>query len=272
MKIFFAVLGKTEPSYILGAGHKHLLCSYHYFKKEKEVIQQLKKDGAELFVDSGGFSAANVGAHIDINAYSKFLVENRIDVYVSLDVIGNPEKSFENWEYQNTEFGLQCVPTFHMNEDLCWLQKYLDAGCRYIALGGMVGSDNVDGWLTKVFKYILQQDTAIKIHGFGMTTADLIMKYPWYSFDSSSFKSGRRFGRIPQFSGKNLFNISEDKFRYDLWKTPELKEHWENIYHYKKDEWYNTMSIEGANAYQKLVDYLNQFDKRNEFTNQLELF
>jgi hypothetical protein len=51
-------------------------------------------------------------------------------------------------------------------------------------------------WLDEVFAHYLTFAGApiIKVHGFGMTTFELMARYPWYSVDSSSWLMGGRNG------------------------------------------------------------------------------
>lgn len=264
MKVYFACYGKREPHHIVDGGFKNILMSYHYEKDNTETLKYIQESEVELFIDSGAFSALNSKAVIIIDDYCRFLINNSIKIYASLDVIGNAEKTWNNWIYMREKYNLNPIPTFHMNEPFEWLEKYLNL-CDYIAFGGMVNGDNVDSWLTHVWKIALNKNPNIKIHGFGMTIADLIYKYPWYSFDSTSFKSGKRFGRVPQFNGKKLFMISAKKFKFNL-----QSEHPEIL---TNDALFNRLSdIAGAQAYFDMVKYLSQFDKRNLFMNQTTLF
>lgn len=154
-----------------------------------------------LFLDSGAFSAFSKGVEIKIDAYISFLKENinYLEVYSVLDVIGNPEATFENQEYMESK-GLKPLPCFHYGEDVKYLKLYLDK-YDYIALGGMVPISTKDLmiWLDNLFSsYICDSKglPKVKIHGFGMTSLDLMLRYPWYSVDSTSWVMTSRFGSI----------------------------------------------------------------------------
>ena len=266
MNVYFACTGKKEPVYLIQAGFKNILCSYHYYKNDTGTFQKIKQLGAQLFMDSGAFSALNAGAEINIDAYSEFLIKNKPMFYVSLDVINDAEQTCKNWEYMNSKYKLNSIPTFHMKESLDYLKYYCQSS-DYIALGGMVDADNVEGWLDNVWIYLLENHPHIKVHGFGMTITDLIYKYPWTSFDSSSFKSGKRYARVPQFNGKKLYTITLDKFRLNI---AEKEGHNQIFLEDKRCQ--ELSDIEGAQAYSQLVRYLDAFERRCLFKNQLTMF
>ena len=104
----------------------------------------------DILLDSGAFSAFNLGERIDLDAYIGFVKANKGLIYrcVNLDVIpGNfgsrewrPEAieaaaaaSYAN-QQKMKEAGLNPIPVFHQDEDFRWLEKYLEDGEDYICL------------------------------------------------------------------------------------------------------------------------------------------
>lgn len=269
MKVYFACTGKKEPLYLAEAGFKEILCSYFYYKKDPKTIKKLNEMGVHVFIDSGAHSAHNAGKHIDIDDYSKYCIENEVKFFAGLDVIRGPQESFDNWIYQKKEYNLESVPTFHYGESLDFLHLYLDkmANCNYLALGGMIAQPDLEQWLDSVWSVILKERPDMQVHGFGMTTSNYIYKYPWTSFDSSSFKSGKRFGRVPQFNGEKLYNISWKQYQ----KRIIDQEGNESILE-DNQRCQRLSDIEGAKAYFELVKYYNSFDRKFGFQNQMTLF
>jgi hypothetical protein len=52
-------------------------------------------------------------------------------------------------------------------------------------------------WLDRVFdKFLTNPDGTpkVKVHGFGLTTPDLLFRYPWYSVDSGTWWRVSRYG------------------------------------------------------------------------------
>ena len=177
----------------------------------------MKTSSIRLFLDSGAFSAFTQGVKIDIQEYIQFIkqYEKHLEVYAVLDVIGDPAGTWRNQAIMERA-GLKPLPCFHYGEDVKWLQKYLARGHDYIALGGMVPISNTDlyPWLDTMFsKYLTDPKTGlptIKVHGFGMTSFDLMLRYPWYSVDSTSWIITGRTGGVyvPAFrDGKYNYRI-----------------------------------------------------------------
>lgn len=155
-----------------------------------------------LFLDSGAFSAWSKNAEIDIYEYIEFIQENRdiLHVYANLDCIGDPKQTWKNQKIMERE-GLSPLPTYHYGEDEKWLIRYLNKGYDYIALGGMVpiGVSQLRLWLDHLFsKYLCDGNgyPIVKVHGFGLTSLPLIVRYPWYSVDSTSWVITGRMGAI----------------------------------------------------------------------------
>lgn len=140
-----------------------------------------------FFLDSGAFSAFTRGQKIDIREYMSFIkkYEKYIDYYAVLDVIGDAKKTLHNQSIMERN-GLNPIPCFHYGEDISYLKNYLD-NYEYIALGGMVpiNTESLIVWLDNLFSNYLKN---IKIHGFGLTTFEIMKRYPWESVDSTSWQ------------------------------------------------------------------------------------
>jgi hypothetical protein len=154
-----------------------------------------------LFLDSGAFSAFTKNITIDIQEYIAFIKENQdvIEVYANLDVIGDPAGTLENQNIMEAA-ALNPLPCFHYGEDIQYLKYYLSK-YDYLALGGMVPISTADliPWLDTLFsEHICGADglPKVKIHGFGLTSLKLMLRYPWYSVDSTSWVMTGRMGSV----------------------------------------------------------------------------
>lgn len=171
----------------------------------------------DLFIDSGAYSALTQGIDLNVDDYIEFIKkhEKYIDVYANLDVIGvsggKPSKETAAMTLKNQkimeEAGLNPMPVFHAGEPEGYLQTYVE-GYDYIALGGMVGSSNtaLSSWLDRMFGNIICDDAGfpkVHVHGFGLTSLKLMLRYPWYSVDSTSWVVTGRLGSIfvPRYKG-----------------------------------------------------------------------
>jgi hypothetical protein len=184
----------------------------------------------DFFLDSGAFSAFTKGVKIDIIEYCNFIKEH-LDIithYAVLDVIGSAEETLKNQKIMEAE-GLSPVPCFHYGEDYSYLSYYID-NYDYIALGGMVPvhTNDLIPWLDTVFsKYICDGKgfPKCKTHGFGLTTTNLMVRYPWYSVDSTSWVLTGAFGAIfmpKRKNGKWDWLTTPHKINVSL-RSPDIK-------------------------------------------------
>jgi hypothetical protein len=178
--------------------YKARLHSYYHILITKGIIMKTNK--IDLFLDSGAFSAFTQNVEIDIQEYIKFIKEHEdcISVYANLDVIGSAEGTWENQMIME-KAGLKPLPVYHFKEPVKWLLRYLDKGYDYIALGGLVKAGNILPFLDETFTNYLCGSSGIpkiKVHGFGLTSLKLMLRYPWYSVDSTSWVLTGRMGSI----------------------------------------------------------------------------
>jgi hypothetical protein len=170
-----------------------------------------------LFLDSGAFSAFTKNIEINILDYIAFIKkhEDIISYYAVLDVIGDSEKTLENQRIME-DHGLSPVPCFHANEDYKYLQFYVD-NYDYIALGGVAVNKSPSKrgrWLYKCFDIICDENDypKCKVHGFALTSIDLMWKYPWFSVDSSRWVKASRYGKIfiPEYNKDGTLNYTRN--------------------------------------------------------------
>jgi hypothetical protein len=136
--------------------------------------------------------------------YAKFIKKYQIgiDLYANVDVIPNPELTWRNQCYFERKHGLRPVPVVHYKTDLKWLSHYINRGYKLIGLGGLVGStaqDSCIDWIDRAFKLVCSSEDRlpkVKIHGFGVTSYTLMLRYPWWSVDSTSWCMVGAFGSI----------------------------------------------------------------------------
>lgn len=187
------------------------------FGSTEELIEFIM---LKIFIDSGAFSALTKGVTINLKDYAAFLNKYKalIKVYANLDVIGDPEATYNN-QKEMEKMGLNPVPCFHQGENISkYLLRYLNEGYKYIALGGMVGTrkENLMPWLNDCFKHICDSNGVprVKVHGFGLTSLELLKRYPWYSVDSTSWVRTSRMGMVM------VPYIDEETGKYDYLKDP----------------------------------------------------
>lgn len=173
-----------------------ILVSYH-FHRDTDLAALVAAFGepVDLFADSGAFSAYTKGSVINLADYAAWLKDwdRLFAVKSNLDVIGDHEASARNLEKLPGT-----LPVFHPGapwsvlENLC--KEY-----GYVALGGVAGKlvrqrADVMRWFVKCFQ--TAREYGAVFHGFGVTSASLAKKLPFYSLDSSSWRWGVRHGML----------------------------------------------------------------------------
>lgn len=184
----------------------HILESYHYVHKQS-FVDHMRDNKAQVFLDSGAFSALTLGVTIDIVEYANYIKRN-IDIIRKedgvvmasvLDGIGDPLQTWRNQQIMES-LGAKPLPCFHSGEDERYLEHYVK-NYEYITLGGMVGGSTkaLSVWLDRIWERYLTDGSGrprCKVHGFGITAIPLMERYPWYSCDSSSWIQSTAFGTI----------------------------------------------------------------------------
>jgi hypothetical protein len=179
---------------------ENYLESYHYIHSPRQV-ERIRAEGVKVFLDSGAFSAFTQGVEIDIGEYCDYIHENQdIILFPSvLDAIGDAEGTWRNQEDMERR-GVRPLPCFHYGEPLDLLRHYV-ANYEYITIGGMVpiSTQQLKIWLDDIWRDVLCDELGrprIKVHGFGLTSLPLMMRYPWYSVDSSTWVQWAANGMI----------------------------------------------------------------------------
>lgn len=152
--------------------------------------------GDKVFLDSGAFSAFTRGKSLDIPQYVEFIKRHERDltVYAALDVIGDWQATAINLKEMES-CGVKPLPTIHYGtpERIC--RAYLES-YPYIALGGLVPfakqKAKLIAWLDYFFK-LAKEYWPVKLHAFGMSGRDILLRYPFYSADSTSWCAICRF-------------------------------------------------------------------------------
>ena len=170
----------------------------------------------DILVDSGAFSAFNLGERIDLDAYIGFVKANKGLIYrcVNLDEIPGdfgirewrPEKieaaaaaSYAN-QQKMKEAGLNPIPVFHQDEHFRWLEKYLADGEDYICLSASQRSGPSEKltWLGDCFKLLCSQGRPlVRTHGLGETSTLICHQFPFTTVDSRRWFLAAAYGQIP---------------------------------------------------------------------------
>lgn len=203
----------------------NILESYHYIGSQR-YVDQMREDGAKVFLDSGAFSAHTLGVAIDLPTYCDYIKRNsdlwRVEdgdaMFSVLDGIGDPLQTYRNQLHMEA-LGARPLPCFHFGEDERYLEWYVQ-NYDYITIGGMVGrsTEVLFKWLDRIWnKYLVDGSgkPKVKTHAFGITSVSIMERYPWYSVDSSSWIQSAAFGGILTPKWGNLSVSEKSPSRHD---------------------------------------------------------
>jgi hypothetical protein len=179
-----------------------LLISFVYFG-HRPTYEHFLADvpPPRLFLDSGAFTALQLGHPVDIHEYARWLQgwEHRAFAYANLDVIGNAEGTRANQRVLEHEYGLSPVPVFHCGSEWRHLEQLRDEGYTYIGLGGIVAhrkNELLPRWVAQAFR-VAGPD--VRFHAFGVGQPALLRRFGFYSSDATSWAAGYRYGRLVLF-------------------------------------------------------------------------
>ena len=168
-----------------------LLVSYVYLKpflKNRERYHY--RDGV---MDSGAFSAHNSGTVIDLQDYidtCTHLMEEdpTLSEIFALDVIGDWRAGLKNTEEMWRQ-GITAIPCFHPLQKEPWdVLKGIAKDYPKIAVGGLVGVNQK--LKRKVISEVFARVWPCKIHGFGMSSEEMVLGFPFHSVDATNWEMG----------------------------------------------------------------------------------
>lgn len=211
MKLYFAG-GETNvyTELLKQGGVRNRLVSYYYIKEDLRVLSHQFEN---QMLDSGAFTAWTKGSTITVEELAQFIKQygDNFHHYINLDVIGNDIASYENY-HKLKKMGINTVPVFHRLEDWQYLHKYCQES-DYICIGGCVGFSvkELIPFLDHCFA-IIKQYWPKKIHGLGITSKALMLRYPFYSVDSTSWLGSARFGGIMGYNDGKLVKYNSEYY------------------------------------------------------------
>lgn len=147
------------------------------------------QNNINFLLDSGAFTAWKAGKPILLDDYCRFIESLPFKPwrYFTLDVIGNPEASFKNYEIMLSR-GFKPIPIFTRGEDPKMIDEYYKTS-DVVGLGGLVGTQGNKGFV----KGIMNVVNGRKVHWLGFNTKEFIEHFKPYTCDSSSWSAAVRY-------------------------------------------------------------------------------
>ncbi|MGE3805267.1 MAG: hypothetical protein AB7K24_11400 [Gemmataceae bacterium] len=209
-----------------------------------------------IFLDSGAHSLHNqpaddFSAYVD--QYSDFVIrhKDKLDYYANVDVIFDPIKTWEVQQYLEGK-GLKPVPVIHANTDIKWAEKYLKAGYKFIALGGLgqdVRAEDWARWAETSGVYQLLVDAKVKLHAFAFTAWALSKRFPMWSVDSTTWMEVAKNGSIivpNKFGSRFSFELPWEQVLVSDEPNARADQHFDKLGYFKQElvsEWLNRIHM-----------------------------
>jgi hypothetical protein len=219
-----------------------------------------------------------------MDAYADFIKQHQvaIDYYANVDVIPDfhnkkdatpPKLTWRNQKYLEKTHGLTPVPVIHFTLGMEWLHRYVDAGYKMIGLGGLVGQQTkARDWIERCFTAVCPPPSCmprVRLHGFGVTSYELMIRFPWYSVDSTSWTKKAAYGYLVvphRRAGKFVYNEQPYTITVsdDMLENPREQENIPTPYHTMRpaekrviQEWLDALQIPlgKRNAAGEIVEY-----------------
>jgi len=164
----------------------------------------LEAHGIPVMWDSGAFSVWRAGKTIDVDEHALWVRDRQragsTARYVALDVITSGDASLTNWRRQTT-LGAVVEPTVHYGEPLRLVDEYVEAGTRWMNVGGLAQRSNPKSERDKAlgfFAAIAKRSGDTKLHGLGATHPAIAWHVPYDACDSIYWRRPG-WGTLPLF-------------------------------------------------------------------------
>ena len=210
----------------------YILESFYYIQDwQIPLIQK-----AKFFVlDSGAFtfftSKQDTNWDKYLTSYINFIKKNNIDNFFELDIdcLVGYDKVLQLRKRLEQETGKKCIPVWHKSrgkeEFIKMCEEY-----NYVAIGGIV-SKEITSKEYPFFTWFIKEahKRGCKIHGLGFTSIKELPKYKFDSVDSTSWKSGGRFGQLHIFKNNSIVSIKPKNVRAKDYRQIDLNNYKEWI-------------------------------------------
>lgn len=213
MKVFLAAT--SDKRFIPNLeDSKYILESFYYFQ---DWQIPLIKQSRMFLLDSGAFTFMQGKKSNDFDGYLTryidFIRKHDVKYFFELDVdsVVGYDKVKEYRKRLEQETGKKCIPVWHFergkDEFVKMCKEY-----NYVAIGGLVGG-NAE-YSSKYWRYFpwfikTAHENGAKIHALGFTSLRGMAQYHFDSVDSTTWKSGGRFGQLHIFKDGTIKTITQ---------------------------------------------------------------
>lgn len=224
--------GVENDTYFNGCydmGVRDFLMSYHYLQKARVPLHKKYGDkGIKIFIDSGAYTYQADPKYLEytpeewenqIKQYLNWARKNKDIIFaianldlenlLGVDIVREwNEKYFEPFMLETG------IPVCFIWHPICgedgwerYCQRYPYVGLSWVADDG---TDFDISYGMNKLKTAEKYNTLV--HGMGMTRTALLPKLPFYTVDSTTWKSGFRYGQIAVWDGKRTTLKNKEDF------------------------------------------------------------
>lgn len=246
-----------------------------------------------LFIDSGAFSAHTRGAEVNVDEYIEFInsIDDDVHIFAQVDKIPGvfrqpktreqlleaPALSWKNYLYMRDKVKSpeKLLPIFHQGEEYTWLTNMLewtdDEGNHIPYIGISPANDQPvkekEKFIDKCFKIIATSSNPdVKTHAFGMTSLNILERYPFTSADSTSWILNAAMGSIMTKFGSVTVSDGRTHGNDHILRMPKAAQ--QEIQNYVESHGYNMKEL--AEDYKQRIlfniKYLTEWADNYEYT------
>ena len=183
----------------------NLLVAYPYMSQVKIDLIRQNSGVIRFLLDSGAFTAQQLGKKISLDEYCKFIESLPFEPwkYFTLDVIGNPEKTIRNYETMLAR-GFKPVPILTQGESFSVMDEFWKTS-DVVGVGGLVDVPlkEKQRFIYKVMKH----SNGRRVHWLGFTNDQFVKHFRPYMCDSSAFTGADRFGQLMIYQGNGRYKM-----------------------------------------------------------------
>ena len=165
------------------------------------VLQRRKE--YELLIDSGAFTAFQKNFSYTVQDYISWISKTKLapDKYIQLDVIGDEQATVKNLDI-TLQAGQNPIPVFTRGSKLSTLE-YMYKQAPMVAVGGLVGSRNRNGYV----KWVMNHIKSRPVHLLGFAPLPFLARYKPTSCDTSGWGQTHRYGQMRLYSGGGKWSV-----------------------------------------------------------------
>lgn len=233
--LYFAASEKGDRVSLLESmGVQNVLMSFYYLRKKPNAVDFVKQakdilgNNSKIMLDSGAYTFMAEDKNTDIANIENYLIDyinflsqvkNYITVAVNLDLEDKfGVEKVNQWNEQYFEplvkEALQICFVWHGIRKVTGLHGYAKK-YRYVGIPGGEVELISPGKIP-----LLGREHKTVFHGFGFTRPSQLIRYPFFSADSSSWLAGEEYGVTYLWTGANFLTLDkEQKHRRKRYKN-----------------------------------------------------